>query len=346
MHTLGKVKLHSFKTDKLSRFFRGFNLKLRKELFRFAKEELSLIHAHGLWMYPNVISRVAAERYDLPLVISPRGMLEPWSRERAKKKKQLAWQLYEKKNIQSARLFHVTAEAEAQSLRDFGIMQPIAVIPNGVHIPSQSEIPERAFINKFSPRFGDKKWILFLSRLDPKKGVDTLLRVWEKVHRNYPDHLLIIAGPDLIGWRKELEKYVFDNRLSDSVVFTGAVQSEFKACLLAHAEFLVLPTHSENFGNVVAEALSFSTPVITTHGAPWEILEKADAGWWIESSEQALEQAMKEALSLHEMTRNQKGQNGRKLVEQEYSWTKIAQDFDLLYRWILSGKEKTCICAI
>ena len=339
MYKLGSVKLHSYETGYLSRLLRGYHLGLREDLLGLAQKELSLIHTHGLWMYPNVASRVAANKYNIPLVISPRGMLEPWARERAKLKKKLAWFFYEKKNIKSARLFHVTAKAEAESLREFGITQPIAQIPNGVHVPDDSEIPERGFIKKYSPHLADKKWVLFLSRLDPKKGTDILLRAWSKIYSDYPDHLLVIAGPDLIGWRRELEKYVFENRMGKAVMFTGAAQADLKSCLLAHSEVLVLPTHSENFGNIVTESLSHRTPVITTYGAPWEELRTVDAGWWIENTEEELERTLREALDLSPITLDEKGRNGRKLVEQRYSWGKVATSFDLLYRWMFSGSD-------
>ncbi len=340
MHLLANVKVSTFPAHFFSRLFRGFHLGLRHALMKAARKEISIVHSHGLWMYPNTIARVAAKKYGLPFIISPRGMLEPWSREKSKGKKRFAWHLYERKNIASADYFHVTSDMEKASLRELGITQPVAVIPNGVNLPDAAKIPERSFIERYSPKIGNKKWILFLSRIDPKKGADRLLEAWKQIAAEYPDHMLIIAGPDLVGMRSQLEKYVHDNRLSSSVLFAGSVRAELKACLLAHAEFLVLPSHSENFGNVVVEALSYRTPVIASSGTPWEILQKTESGWWIDNEVDSLVCTMREALQMPDVARWQRGENGRKLVEEKFTWTQIAASFDSFYNWILTGGEK------
>ncbi|MBH8555312.1 glycosyltransferase [Nostocaceae cyanobacterium CENA357] len=338
------VNVHSYSATKLAKYLRGFQPSANYALQQIASCELDLIHNHGLWMFPNLYARQAAVNNNLPLIISPRGMLESWSLRNSWFKKLPAWYLYEQQNLQKAIAFHATSDEEAKSIRQLNFRQPIALIPNGVSLPNLSNLPNREILFKQFPEITKKKWLLFLSRIHPKKGIDNLLYVWKKLITQFPDWHLIIAGPDLIGYQAKLEQLTAQLELQPRVTFTGMLSGEQKASALCNADLFVLPTHSENFGIAIAESLAYGVPVITTKGAPWKDLEGYGCGWWIEDNQQALMDVLIEAIEMPESQRQAMGLKGRNLVETKYSWSVIAKDMASVYHWILNGgSPPSCI---
>jgi glycosyltransferase involved in cell wall biosynthesis len=235
---------------------------------------------------------------------------------------------------------------------------PVVVAPNGVDLADLGRRLGREVLEDRFPELRDRRWIVFMSRLHPKKGVDVLLRAWARQKEvtsdvwrvTSPDAdksfsplvswslspILILAGSDLIGYRKEVEKMVKELGLEDSVVITGEVQGEMKDCLLANAEVFVLPSYSENFGIVVAEALSWGRPVITTTGTPWKEVADVGAGWWVKPEEEALAGALAQALAKGREEIEAMGAKGRELVERSYTWASPAAKLIAAYEAALS----------
>lgn len=338
------VKLHSYPASFVTQSFRGFHPQASHTLRQLASSELNLIHNHGLWMFPNLYARQAAVKSNLPLLISPRGMLESWSLKHSRAKKWLAWILYEQQNLKSATLFHATSINEAQSIRQLGFQQPIALIPNGVSLPHTIIPSKRELLIQSFPELNHKKWLLFLSRIHPKKGLDNLLKVWQKLALDFSDWHLLIAGSDLIGYQAELEALTTELGLQKRVTFTGMLTGERKNAALGNADLFVLPTHSENFGIAVAEALAYGIPVVTTKGAPWQDLTTYKCGWWIDNNPQLLATALAEGMQVTCEERKDMGLRGRNLVATKYSWDFIAKEMSSVYQWVLGGGEPpSCI---
>ncbi len=280
--------------------------------------EHTILHDHGQWSAINRASAKLARNRGLPRVVSPRGMLSPWARRYKWWKKSLAWRLFAKRDLAEAVAIHATSELEATELRALGVKQPIAIIPNGVEplaAVSPGSVPDRPYV-------------LFLSRIHEKKGIRELLRVWRELPNR--DWDLVLAGPD--------EQHIVANqKLPDRVRYVGAVEGEAKARLMQQASLFVLPTHSENFGVVVAESLLAGVPVITTHGAPWQSLQTENCGWWIPMSEPTLLETLTTAMQLPPAERHAMGQRGQQLAQREFGWPRIASEMAAVYEWILGG---------
>jgi len=226
-----------------------------------------VLHDHGLWLPANRSVALVARATRRPLVVSPKGMLSARALRVRKAKKSLAWVLYQRRALGLTAAFQATSETEAEDIRRAGLRQPIAVIPHGVHVPHGAGTAGW----RSDDRSAERRTALFLSRVHPIKGLPDLVEAW---HRVRPEGWrLLIAGPDEGGHRAEVERLVGALDLQREVSFVGPVSDDEKWDLYRGADLFVLPTHSENFGIVVAEALGVGLPVLTTRGAPWRALE-------------------------------------------------------------------------
>lgn len=331
------VKVHSYHANRITRYIRGFHPTASRALWELAATELDLIHNHGLWMFPNLYARQSALKNHLPLMISTHGMLNSWSIKFHHFKKCIAWLLYEYKNLLSATVFHATSVEEFLAIRSLGFRQPIAIIPNGVEVEDPMIKHEKKILTYNFPELKNKKWLLFLSRIHPKKGLENLLLSWKLISEIFDDWHLIIAGPDTSGYQTKLELLATELRLQHRVTFTGMLSAQKKKAALANADLFVLPTYSENFGIAIAEALAYAVPVITTKAAPWEDLLTYECGWWIENTKSKLAVALTEAMQLSDRERQAMGLRGRNLVKTKYSWESIALEMLRVYRWIIKG---------
>lgn len=289
--------------------------------FRLNKKEVALIHLQHVWDPYIHIMALAARLKGIPYIITPRGMLEPWIMQRHPRRKKIAMWLYQSRDLQKAACIHATCEAEKESIRALGFGNPVAIIPNGIDL---SVVPHLE-------KLVSTKKIVFLSRIHPKKGIELLLQAWQKLQ--LADWTLEIAGEGDSAYQAQLEQQIITNRIPN-VHFVGAKYGADKWDFLSSADLMILPTYSENFGIVVAEALAVGTPVITTKGAPWQELETWSCGWWIDLSVTNLMQAITTATNCTQQERLEMGQRGRKLIEQHYSISMVAGKVKQLYKWV------------
>ncbi len=188
----------------------------------------------------------------------------------------------------------------------------------------------------------DQRTALFLGRLHPKKGLPLLLQAWAKVRPT--NWILNIAGPDEGGHRRGLERLVALLGLDNLVRFSGPLTDSCKVRAFEEADLFILPTHSENFGIAVAEALARGLPVITTHGAPWKLLESESCGWWVPVSTAAIAAALEDASTRPIEELVAMGDRGRVAVEQRFRWDRIAEEFINCYRWVSGqGSKPECV---
>jgi glycosyltransferase involved in cell wall biosynthesis len=285
-----------------------------------------LIHDNGLWLPHNHHVAELAREASLPRVVSTRGMLEPWAIRHKRWKKQLAWRLYQRRDLGRAAALHATAEPEAENLAALRLANPIRTIPNGVDLPDLA--PRQA------GAADESRTAVFLGRLYPVKGLPMLIEAWARVRPS--GWRLVIAGPDEAGHRRTLESAVAAAGLGDVVRFVGPIAGKAKTSLLQDADLFVLPSHSESFGLAIAEALAHATPVLTTTAAPWPALEQRRCGWRPAPTADAISRSLGVATAQSRKTLREMGLAGRAFVGETLSWDRIAGAFISLYEDVAS----------
>jgi glycosyltransferase involved in cell wall biosynthesis len=309
---------------------------------------ISVIHQHGIWLRSSHEVASFASRSDLPLVVAPRGMLEPWALSHKQLKKKIAWILYQRRDLQRATAFHATALSEGESIRRLGFRQPIAVLPNGVVFPMLGKCRREGGCAKQEERrrieVNDGRWertVLFLSRINPKKGLLMLLEAWKALT---PDRWRLVIDCNVDSqYLPVVARKVHDLRLGHVVDLVGPLFGVAKERAFLNADLFVLPSYSENFGIVVTEALAYGLPVITTSGTPWEELPAHGCGWWIDPTPEALTETLRQAMAMDPGALSAMGEKGRAYVR-KFDWDTIAQRTIEVYRWVLhQGPKPDCV---
>jgi len=312
-----------------------------------ARVRPAIVHLHGLWMLSNHFDASFARRHSIPTVISPRGMLEPWSLNAKKWKKQLALWLYQRRDLERVVALHATAESEAEQFRRLGLKQPIIVSPNGVDFPEY--MPPKTY------RADGKMTALFLSRIHPKKGLMELVEAWANVRSSKvltcesckvgecarPGSSILnwhfeYAGPDYDGHLATVQRRMRDLGVERDFTYLGHLNDQEKWVAYRRADLFVLPTYSENFGIVVAEALAAEAPVLTTTGTPWKSLVENRCGWCIEPGLNPLEKELPFILQCGRDELQEMGRRGRAYAYKTFDWNRIANEMKQAYEWVLN----------
>ena len=320
-----------------------------------------IVHLHGIWDLELHRCAEICRRWNIPYVIAPRGMLEPWSLQQKWLKKRIARWLYQDRDLKCAAALHATAESEAEQFRKLGFKNPVIISPNGVNVP-KIEIGDKksALQLKFeTPTNAAARRALFVSRMHPKKGVLELVEAWNRLKLTTHNSQLTDWTCELVytingefekDYETKVKARVNELGLQDQFIFTGPLNDDEKWKAYARADLFVLPTYSENFGIVVAEALYAGVPVITTKGTPWYELEgytnsqltthnsQLKCGWWSDIGVGPLVNALKEAMSLSSDELQSMGSRGRKLAEEKYTWDAVVKAMVNGYAEVLNGR--------
>jgi glycosyltransferase involved in cell wall biosynthesis len=297
---------------------------------RATSRAVDIIHNHGMWQMNALYPAWAARRGGVPLVVSPRGAFSRFAMAQGSRMKRVFWPFLQRPALDVARCFHATVESEYEDIRRLGFRQPVAVIPNGIDIPSLPTLPAAS-----------ARTLLFLGRIHAIKGLDMLLRSWRRVEDRFPEWQLVIVGSDQgyyggSGYRGEMERLATKLQ-TRRVRFVGELKGNDKLAAMAQAELFVLPSYSENFGIAVAEALAAGTPAVVTKGAPWASLVERGAGWWPDTNEDGLTRALEDALRRSSAELEVMGMKGREWMQAEFSWERIGSMMSRTYGWIVHG---------
>lgn len=285
-----------------------------------------VVHLHGTWDRLVHTVAVQSRKQNVPYVWAPRGTLEPWSLKQKYWKKKLAWWLYLRRDFQHAQRLHATSELEARNLQNLGLKPKIFSAANGIVFPAV--MPERR--EEKSTRTA-----LFLSRIHPKKGLELLINAWNQIRP--AGWRCEIFGPSDENYLASLQKLIASHGLSDQIHIFPEADDQTKWKLYRTADLFVLPTYSENFGIVVAEALAMGTPVITTTGTPWHELPNRKCGWYVLPTVEGIADALRDAVQMSDDDRLEMGENGMEWMRSEFDWQSIAKVVRDEYQEIISS---------
>ena len=306
---------------------------LSRNMSRKLKDTVSdydLIHVNTIWTWPSHIPVAEARKKNVPVIISPHGMLYPQALKVSAWKKKISAAWYVNNDLKNAVCLHATSEAEAKHIRNYGLKNPIAIIPNCIDISVYPEPRSEA---------NDHKVFGFTGRLNPIKNIDMLLKAWNELGEKTTDTELVIIGDGDPEYAAQLKAYVADNNMKN-VSFTGFLSGDQLHQKVRSLDYLILPSKSENFGMVVPEALICGVPAIASKGTPWKSLEDNNCGWWVDTNVESLKKAMSTCLDQSENERIIMGANGRRHVIDSFSLDAVANQMKQLYNWVLKKGEK------
>lgn len=302
----------------------------------------SIVHCHGLWMYPQWSLGKLAIRRRVPLVISPRGMLQDWAQAQNRLTKRILVKTLLRQHVKCASLYHALSRQELGEIRDFGVQCPIAVIPNGIDIPPSVPIQAVDTWRRKFPNLAGNRFCLFLSRLHPKKNLEGLLEAWALLSSDNKllDWHLMIAGEGTEMYLKTLHEKAVTLNIADRVSFLGCVYGSEKMAVLAAADIFVLPSFSEGFSMAVLEAAAASLPVVMTEFCNFPELIAAGGAVIAQPSAESLAITLRETMLRSDNSLRGMGAAGANLVRSNYSWQEIGRSMLEVYRWLLDGGTK------
>ena len=297
---------------------------------------VDLVHTQGPFVYPTYAAARAAIRYHKSLVYSQRGCFAEQRLRFRGVKKRLYIRALEKPIMRRADVLVALTEAERASYRALGVDTPIAIVPNGTDIPP----PRPGAAARVRTAFGIASgvpMILFLGRLHPIKGVDTLLDAFMRVMDSAPRAVLMIAGPDEWDLQRRWRDRATRHGAGDRVLFPGMLGGDVKADVLARADLFCLPSVAEGFSNAVLEALASATAVMLSPACNFPEVAQVHAGVIVEADAARMAAAMRELLGRPAVLRAM-GEAGRRFVGAQYSWDAITDRLAELYAQTMAAK--------
>jgi glycosyltransferase involved in cell wall biosynthesis len=307
----------------------GFSFDLNNKIKQ-AKPDV--IHVQGIYLYSSHVNRMYSKKNSVPYTISPRGMLDKWILNTNPLKKKIGFFLYESDHLKNAKCIHALGTSEHNSIRNFGLKNPISVIPNGVFLPSEKAalqtVPEWKQDNR--------KVILFLSRLHPKKGIENLMKAWTLLGNEKENWKVVIAGesngPDYLESLIALKDKL---KLEKDIFFIGPKFHQEKDNTFRNVNAFILPSFSEGMPMAVLEAWSYKLPALITEECNLPEGFSKNAAIKIETDPDGIANGLKKLFALSDEERNQIGNSGYNLVKEKYTWSSIVSEMTHVYNWML-----------
>jgi len=300
--------------------------------------DADVVHSHGLWTYASAAAGSIARRRRIPHVLAPCGMLLPGARRRSHLKKAICRRFFQDRVLREATCLHAKSATEATGLRSFGLRNPMARVPNPVHLPAGVEQLDPTPFRRAHGLSDTRRTVLYLGRIHPVKGLLRLAQAWCRLPSTTREWQLVIAGPDEVGHQEEVECILRQAGRSEAVVFAGHVHDEIKWMAFQAADLFVMPSDFENFGTAVGEALAAGLPVITTTGTPWLHLNQVGCGWCVPPTVESLADTLENAMQLSDERRQEMGQKGRQLAG-AFSPMGVASRMLAVYKWAVEGGD-------
>jgi glycosyltransferase involved in cell wall biosynthesis len=296
-----------------------------------AVRDADVVHVHAIWNFPTWCAMHVAFRVGVPYVVAPQGSLEDWALCRSRRLKVLYARVAEKPYFDRAAAVQALSATEAAQCRLFGIKAPVEILPNGVNLTALDRDPSRADLRAELSLPADSLLLLFLGRLFPKKGLDLLIPAFGRLAAKHPDVFLLIAGDDAgSGYLSTVDQLTLAHGAGDRIRFLGEVRGHRKFDILRGADAFVLPSYSEGLPVAVLEAMACGRPVVVTRNCNVPDVEDRQCGWLVDASIESLLDGLTEVSASRE-ERQRRGENGRRLVAEKYTWDRIARESVRLY---------------
>jgi glycosyltransferase involved in cell wall biosynthesis len=304
----------------------------RKEI-----RDFDIIHIHELRTVLAVIVRYYANKYGIPYILQPRGSVPTIGKSKQKKLFDI---LFGRAIIRDATKIIASSKIESDQYRDvFPKLkdEKIVHMPNGIDLETYQNLPQKGEFKKKYSINADEKIILFLSRIHERKGADTLIEAFTKLKSEFENAKLVIAGPDE-GYLDKLKLIVSKLNIESDVIFPGPLYEKDKLEAYVDAGVFVLPSKNryESFGNVVLEACACGTPVIVTNNCGVSEWINNEVGYVVEYDKDQLRDAIFKILS-DEGLRKRFGEEGKKLVMEEFGWDGIVRKIEGVYEDCIRG---------
>ncbi|MFB6212834.1 MAG: glycosyltransferase [Candidatus Magasanikbacteria bacterium] len=314
-------------------YSRDMHLNLKENISKF-----DLVHITSTFLTVSTLGAYYANQHNIPYVISLRGNFMSHIDQKNSWGKKIYSKLIESYALKHAKALHTTVELEKEQYLNRSLPKnDFVTIPNGLDLDElDKNVEDGSFRDKHNID-ANRPIVLFLSRIDWKKGLDTLIPAMKKVIDEIPDCLLVIAGSGDDQHTKEMKDLVREQNLEDNVYFAGWVEGKQKTAAFKDADLFALSSYSENFGMAVVEAMYYKLPVLITPevGVSKEV-QRAQAGKIIKKDEEEFGKKIIELLEDKEQ-RNEMGRNGKRLVDKKFAMSEIADQWQEAYQNILSG---------
>jgi glycosyltransferase involved in cell wall biosynthesis len=293
-----------------------------------------VVHVHSLYQFPATVAAYYCRQYGVPYIVRPHGTLDPFLYRRHRMRKWLYEALWERRNLSRAAAVHFTSEEEMALATSLGLDFRGVVAPLGIYVEHRSSTPSP--LAESWPETADKKVILFLGRINFKKGLDILVRAFGAIARDRNDVHLLLAGPDSEGYGNQVRRWLKEERVLDKVTFAGMVVGESKDAALAQSTMFVLPSYTENFGIAVVEAMAAGLPVVISNRVNiWREVSCAGAGVIVDPEVSATASAINRLLG-DPAAAARMGERGASLVRDQFTWDAAGARLVDLYRQVLT----------
>ena len=299
--------------------------------------KFDIVDINSLYQFPSTAAAHYCRQHGMPYLLRPHGTLDPYLYRHHSLRKRFYELLIEQRNRAAAAAVHFTSAEEMQLAQLSGLRFRGVVAPLGIELQPEPICSESA-ADIIWPQLATKKTVLFLSRVNFKKGLDTLASAFGEIHRRRQDAHLVIAGPDTDGYGKQVRGWLAEEGALGSVTFTGMVLGERKAALLRRADLFVLPSYTENFGIAVVEAMAARLPVVVSNRVNiWREIAAAGAGLVVKPSAREVAEATLTLLDNPSLAKEM-GERGRCLAREKFSWQVAGDELVHLYQEIVAGR--------
>ena len=296
-----------------------------------------LVHTNTIFSPLISLVHVICQLKKIPYIATPHGMLEPWALSYKAKKKKYYYQWLEKPLLKKARAIQTLASSEAEKIQKLGFLNTVT-IPNGIHIQEYQTLPSAEIFYQQFPHTRNKTLILFLGRIDPKKGLDLLAPAFAHAYQKFSNAHLIVAGPDSINFMPTAKQYFKDAGCEDAVTFTGMLQGDLKLAALAAATIYVAPSYSEGFSMSVLEGMASGLPCVITTGCNFSEAATAKVAHVVDIDSNSIAEALIDCLQYPQQA-NQMGNQARQFIFDNYTWEIIAKKLVEVYQKIINSQK-------